>query len=190
MNSMDLLNALNTLPHRSFRTIIHSYEGDAEGYSRRGVDVFLRRPVSRDELIEAVNVTLRRRSAAGVTVVVVQTGDIDVDRLSRVLGDAGHLVMVAGSVEECSLLARKYAGDVIVVSDTTAIDHRGDLFRMKRQAGEDVSLVVLSTADRETQQQLRDDFGAIVAPYAPGGEEEVVDVICSLRRDQTMEAEV
>jgi len=176
MHAVDLLDALNGLSHRSFRTIIHSYEGDAEGYGRRGVDVFLRRPVSRQELVEAVHVVLRRRAAAG-RVVIVQNHEIDTERLSRMLVEAGHAVMVAGSIGEASVLAHKYGADVNVVSGETVADDRVGLINMMRKLSEDTALVVLSTPQHGVDTDLGERFGAVVVPYTYGREEDVVDVI-------------
>ena len=190
MNSTDLLNALNSSPRRSFRTIIHSYEGDAEGYGRRGVDVFLKRPVSRDELIDAVNVAMRRRSLAGSTIVVVQDEHVDVGRVCRVLNDAGHMTMMAGDVPEAIVLFKKYAGDIAVLSSEVALSNRVDLLNLIRNSGDTAQLVVLSISDRKTDKKLQEDFGAAVISYTVGHEEEIADVVRSMKSERAEETNV
>ncbi|MCH7993719.1 MAG: response regulator [Planctomycetes bacterium] len=190
MSSAELLNALNSFSGRAFRTIIHSYEGDAEGYGRRGVDVFLRRPVSRDELIEAVQVAMRRGSVAGSTAIVVQDEHVNVDRLCRLLSDAGHMTMVAGDVSEATVLCRKYSGDFTVLSSEAALSNRAELLNLIRHSNDTAQLVVLSNSDRKTDRELQEGFGAVLVAYTPGQEEAVVDIVRSLNEEQTKETPV
>ena len=190
MSSAELLNALNSFSGRAFRTIIHSYEGDAEGYGRRGVDVFLRRPVSRDELIEAVQVAMRRGSVAGSTVVVLQDEHVNADRLCRLLSDAGHMTMVAGDVSEATVLCRKYSGDFTVLSSEAALSNRVELLNLIRHSNDTAQLVVLSNSDRKTDRELQEGFGAVLVAYTPGREEAVVDIVRSLKGERAKEARV
>ena len=190
MNSAELLDGLHSFPGRTFRTIIHSYEGDAEGYGRRGVDVFLKRPVSREELIEAVIVAMRRGSLAGSTAIVVEDEQLDVKRLCGLLNDAGHMTMVAGDVSEATVLSRKYSGDITIMSGEVAMNHRAELLNLIRHSNDRAQLVVLSNSDRKSYKDLQESFGAVLVAYTPGREEAVVDVVHSLKGAQKEEARV
>ena len=50
--------------------------------------------------------------------------------------------------------------------------------------------VVLSNSDRKTDRELQEGFGAVLVAYTPGREEAVVDIVRSLKGEQTKEARV
>lgn len=177
MDAAELLDALNALADRSFRTIVHTCDGDGQELKRRGVDLVLRRPVSKEELMQAVHVALQKRSAAGLTVVLVEGPHLDTARLSSILLNAGHMTMVADSLKEAATLAREYGGDLVVVSGESLTPRWAELRDLRVATKNRACIVVLCETLRKREKQLESEQDVIAVAYRPGREEEVFDVI-------------
>jgi signal transduction histidine kinase/DNA-binding response OmpR family regulator len=177
MDASELLDALNSVTNRSFRTIIHSYGGDAQKLKRRGVDIFLKRPVSKADLIRAIRVAMQKRSAAGLSVVLVESGNLDTGRLRSLLVDAGHMTMMAENLKEAATLVRDYGGDVVVVSNRSLTSAWDDLEDLGLEATDQVGVMVLCDSLRRRERQLEAEHGVTAVAYLPGQEEAIVDVM-------------
>ncbi|MFQ5590648.1 MAG: ATP-binding protein [Phycisphaerae bacterium] len=177
MSASELLCALNRLENRPFRTIIHSYEGDGRELTRKGMDAFLRRPVSRDDLVRAVRLTMQRRSAAGLTVLMLDSPMLDTTRLKELLAGAGHNPVVAGSLKEAVALAHDYAIDVILVSSDSLTTRWAELKGFGVTGEDTTRLMVLCDAIRKNERRLEEAHGVALVAYRPGKEEAVLDAI-------------
>lgn len=171
----ELLDALSRVPNRDFRTIIHSYEGDDQMFQRRGVDMFLRRPVSREQLVQAVKTVSRRRTTVGLTVILVQSPQVDCQRLTALLTDSGHLPMLAESYDEAAQLAKDYGGHIILVADESLGGRSSESFDAHAEDRPD--LIVLSDALGEGEHHFDDEFQALIVGYRTGEEQEILDVV-------------
>ena len=58
---------------------------------------------------------------------------------------------------------------------------------MIRKLDDDTALVVLSTTQNRIETDLIDGFGAVAVSYEHGREEDVVDVVRSVRSSEVME---
>lgn len=177
MGSGELLDALVNLPNRSFRTIVHSYEGDHNDLKRRGVDIFLERPVTKVELIQAVRVALQKRSAAGLIVILVDSESIDSSRLSDVLTDGGHMMMIAGNLNEAAALVRNYACDAVILSSQSLTHRWSNLRELNNAATGDTRIFVLCESLGKSERRLQGVHRVMAVPYNPGMEEGVLDVV-------------
>ncbi|UCE61541.1 MAG: hybrid sensor histidine kinase/response regulator, partial [Phycisphaerales bacterium] len=177
INANQLLQALSGRANRSFRTIIHSYEGDGRELTRRGVDVFLRRPVSRNELIQAVHLAMQKRSAAGLTVLVIENALIDTLRLSQLLSSAGHTSVMAENIKEAVSLVNDCAIDVILVASDSLSSQWSELDGFGIIPEDNTRVMVLGDAIRRNKRLLERLHNATAIPYHAGDEEAVVDAI-------------
>jgi len=189
MGAAELLGALNSLADRKFRTIIHSYEGDGRELTRRGVDIYLKRPVSKDEMVQAVELAMKKRSAAGLTVLVVENAAINAARVNELLTEAGHTVVSAESMKEALTLARDYATDVIVISGESLGARWTELKGFGIGNGDTTRVMVLCDSVRKNERRLQDTHhGVSVVAYRKGKEEVVVDAIVASQHE--IEAEI
>ena len=92
--------------------------GDTAELSRHGVDVFLRRPVSADELTRAVRVARTKQTSQGLTVLLVSAGVADMASFERLFSDAGHTPMVVDTLETAAERIRDYSIDVVLISSS------------------------------------------------------------------------
>jgi len=177
MNGTELLGALNSVRDRSFRTIIHSYEGEGPELTRKGVDVFLRRPVSKEDLVSAVRLAMRKRSAAGLTVLVLDSAAVDTARLTCLLSDAGHTPVVAGSMNEAVALVRDHAIHAILLSSQSLTATWAELKQFGITGVDVTRLVVLCDAVRKHERRMEEEHRVTVVPYRRGREEAVLDIL-------------
>lgn len=118
VSGAELLERLMKFKRRKFRTIVHSYAGDAENLSAKGVDIFLKRPVSRQELLEAIQVAVKKRPNEGHNIVTVRRQDLNTERLHAYLAARGHTPMIAENLHEAAALVRDYAIDIVIVHES------------------------------------------------------------------------
>lgn len=177
MNGLDLLDALNNVSNRSFGMIIHSFEDDDQEFGRRGVDIFLKRPVSKVELVEAVRVAIQKRSTAGRTVVLVNDGQMDLRRLETLLSGSGHLYLVAQTVGEGSRLTRHYRVDAVIIPRACLNAASGMPEDLRAAAANGTRVIVLCDTVRRKERQLEEQFGVVIVACQSGQEEKVVDAV-------------
>ena len=177
MNASELLDALHNVSNRSFRTIVHSYDGDTQELRRRGVDIYLKRPISKNELVRAVQVALQKRSAAGMTVILVDDESIDAVRLKPLLANGGHMHLVAATWKEASSLARDYAADAIIIPSQSLAMSGTITKELRTTTANGTRVLVLCETLRRQERQWEDEAGITTVIYRPGREAEVVDAI-------------
>jgi CheY-like chemotaxis protein len=175
MNAADLLNALNTMPERSFRLVVHSYAGEAQELTRRyGVDVFLRRPVSREELLKAVNIAMNKRFSSGLSIVVVRSESLNMTPIITLLSDSGHTPMVTESVESAAAMTHDYATDVVLVPAGTLNNNWAELNTLRTDGNDErMRIIVLCDALRKKERRLAEEHGVLAVTYRPGQPEEL-----------------
>ena len=188
MNASDLLDSLNTVIDRTFRSIVRSYEADAVELRRRGVDVSLPRPVSRNELLRAVHVAMEKRSSAGLNVLLVDSGDIDGPRLERLMTDAGHITMIVDDTKEAAAIVRTYASDVVIVSANSLSSTWHELKGFGGESLRATRVVVLCGAVRKREKRFEEMYNVQTLVYRIGYEEDVVDALLSSQNDLVKES--
>lgn len=177
MNASRLLDALHAGDDRTYRLIVHSYAGDAGELQRRGVDIFLRRPATKDELIQAVEVAVQRNTQGGLTALVITGPDLDARPLSNQLSAAGHLPLVVGSVDEARRLVADYAIDVVLIAENALVADWSNLTMIGVPADREARIFVLCQYVGRREQRAAAAAGAETLTYEIGREPAIVSAI-------------
>jgi len=177
MDATELLDALSHMPRRSFRLVVHSYVDDGPELRRRGVDVFVRRPATREEIREAVRVALRKKSTDTRTVVLVETGTADWTKFSRLLSADGHVPVVARSLPEAAGIIRGCAADVVLVPADALTGDWSNLTALCGPGRGGVRVIVIGEKPSKAPRRLAGQRGVTLLPYRPGNEEVVVEAL-------------
>ncbi|MGB9626668.1 MAG: response regulator, partial [Phycisphaerae bacterium] len=181
MDATELLDALRNMPRRSFRLVVHSYVDDGPELRRRGVDVFVRRPATRDEIREAVRVALQKKSADTRTVVLVEAGAADWRRFSRLLSADGHVPVVARCLSEATGIIRGCAADVVLVPADVLTEDWSNLRSLCDPGQGGARVIVIGEKLSKAQRRLAERLGVTLLPYRPGNEEVVVEALRNCR---------
>ena|GEM_PF-2482572 len=174
MNAAELLDGLNDIESSSFRLVVHSYAGDGPELRRRGADVFLQRPASREDLVQAVQVAMRKRSAGGLAVLLVAGGGIDVGCLCTALSEHGYLPIVADTILAAADRIRDYPVDVVLLPGELVLGDWTKLEELPIAEDDDTQVMVMCETVRKRDRHLAEAYGVWLASYRPGAEEEVI----------------
>jgi len=177
MDATELLDALNSMPRRSFRLVVHSYVDDGPELRRRGVDVFVRRPATREEIREAVRVALQKKSANTRTVVLVEAGAADWRKFGRLLSADGHVPVVAKSLPEATGILRGCPADVVLVPADVLTEDWSNLRALCGPGPGGARVIVIGEKLSKAQRRLADQLGVTLLPYRPGNEEVMVEAL-------------
>ncbi|UCG32983.1 MAG: hybrid sensor histidine kinase/response regulator [Phycisphaerales bacterium] len=177
MNATALLEALNKTQPRPFRLIIHSYAGDDFDLRRRGADIVLRRPATKEELRQAVHVALRSQSASGLAVVMVDSPTLDLAQFKRTLAEAGHVPIAADTVPHAAALLNNYTIDVVLLSAETLGHDWAKLKLFTDGPEQSPRIIVLCTNLRRKERRLADHHGVTALAYCPGDESRILDSV-------------
>jgi len=170
----DLLEALDKIDNRSFQLVIHSYEGDAQKLRRWGVDAFLRRPASPEEIVLAVRAVLHRRLGGNKIVLLVQSGGVDLDGIERLLTDNGHLTVAAQDLTAAKLLSQDHPVDFVIVHSEDLAVGWAKLKVMGIDSESGVRVIDLCENMRKEEKRLAAKHGVSALPYRCGCEEQVL----------------
>ena len=174
MDANDLLDGLTNIEGREFRLVIHSYAGEGAELRRRGVDIFLQRPATKDELVQAVALAMRQRSGNRRIVVLVEGGDFDLRRVSRLLSGGGHVPLVAETLTAAAQRLRDYPVDDVVVSAAGLSSEWSELEELELDPSAGISLIVVCEQVKENEKRLAETVGARVLVSGRGLEDQVV----------------
>ncbi|UCG16121.1 MAG: response regulator [Phycisphaerales bacterium] len=181
MHAAELLAALDAVSPRLFRLVIHSYAGDGPELRRHGVDIFLRRPASKEDLIQGVQVAMRKRSSRGLTVLLVKDEGFDGGELCSILSERGHLPIVAETIREAADQLRQYPVDVVLLSEAVVCGGWANLEELRLSVQDNVPIMILCESVRRKERQLAESCGVQLIRYRPGGEEEALDAVTATR---------
>jgi len=182
MSAAELLNSLDVMEPRSFRLVLHSYAGEATELRRRGVDVLLQRPASRDELVQAVHVAMKRQSASGMTVLLAAGGHGQIEKLQRSFADSGHFPIVAENGGEAYRLLRHYPVDLAVLTDEILGKDWAELKTMGIEPDQGLPVFVLCGRLRKKERYLAETHGVTPLAYRPGDEQAIVEAVMSAQQ--------
>lgn len=177
MNAPELLKSLEEMENRSFRIILHSYASEATDLRHKGIDVFLQRPASKEELIQAVRVAVQRRSNVGKTALLVADDPASVEGLSKLLADKGHFPLLARTIGEAHRLAHHYPIDLVVFAEDVLEKNWVALEQVDMTSNQDVLVFVLCERLRKKERRLAQVHGVLPLAYQSGDEESVVRTI-------------
>lgn len=178
MSAGDLLESLRMLEQRTFRLIIHSYAGDGhELITRYGADIFLRRPVSKNELVLAAQTSMRRRESNGLTAIVIESKSGDTSSLVESLSNGGHVPIVAESIEHAVELMMNCATDAIVVRSTELSSDWPELASLKEAGGCQTRTFVMCDTVRRRDKAVALQLGVTTVGGRLGCERELLDAM-------------
>jgi signal transduction histidine kinase/DNA-binding response OmpR family regulator len=154
VNASELLEALNASKPRPYKLIVHSFAGNGPELRRRGVDVVLQRPATRDDLLQAVHLAMRQHRTRGRAVLVV-TADEDRRRLiNDLLSKHGHMPIVAHTMPEALQRCRVYPLDAIVIAEEVLSDDWSQLRELRFMDAKAGRVAILcGKVGREKQRQ-------------------------------------
>lgn len=179
MKAQDLLDSLTQARERTYKLIVHSYAGAGHQQWGYGVDVFLRRPVSQQELVMAVRTALQRGTLGGLTVMALPAEALDLGRLNHELSAAGHQMLVAESFEAAVTMSKTYATDVIVVHAGRLSHDWHELGALTEMAGAPPVLVLCRTLPRRARR-LAEKHGVAAVLHRAGAEASLVPTITEM----------
>ncbi len=173
LTAIDLLDALEGLSERSFKLIVHSYEDADPSWRKQGVDIFMRRPASKTELVQAVRVAMhKKRSASGLTILLVSGDGVDLSALEPALAEHGHVCVTTQGVGAAIGMLRGYRIDRMVVAEDVLAMSWSNL-KLLEQEAEGMRVTVLCENIRKTERRMAEVLGVDVLGYRPGAEAEV-----------------
>ncbi len=185
MSAHELLDGLAAIADRRFRLVVHSFADDGPELRRRGVDVFLARPASRQDLIQAVRVAMRMRAGGSAgNFVLVRNEKADLRAINKLLAERGHIPITAESLDAAAGLIRDYPVDAVVIAETMLGEDWDGLARLGIAADGGIPVLVLCRAIRKAERRLAEERGVQVVEYGekPGDEEAVVAAMLASRR--------
>ena len=177
MNAQELLQSLEEMENRDFRIILHSYAGEATDLRHKGIDVFLQRPASKEELIQAVRVAVQRRSTLGKTALLVADDPVNVEALSNLLAEKGHFPLLARTIGEAHRLVHHYPIDLVVFAEDILKRDWIGLEQVELTSNQNVPIFVLCDRLRKKERRLGGNHGVFPVAYEFGDEEAVVRML-------------
>jgi DNA-binding response OmpR family regulator len=187
MHAPELLDSLNAIKPRPFRLVIHSYAGDGPELRRRGADIVLQRPASKEELLQAVQAAMRRQSAQGLGVLLVNSPDLDSRRLCAELHERGHLPIAADSLTTAADRMRQYPVEVVLLTQACLGADWTLLKKLKLTTEDNIHVMILCDTIRRKERRLADSHGVWLLPYRPGREDEIVEFVSAFREPVEVE---
>lgn len=179
MNAVDMLDALADVPNRSFKVIAHTYASDGSQLRRRGVDIYLERPATKEELLQAIELAMKKRSAA-LTVLLVAPASMDLREIVDLVSERGDMPLVTQTLESAAKLIRDNPIDFVLIVDQVLTSDWSNLDTLHPILQDTTRVVVICEHIRRKQRHLAEQLGATAVAYQPGGEADIVAVISEL----------
>jgi len=187
MNAQELLKKLKEFPHRSFRVVVHSYSVDGVAPDLEGVDAFLHRPVSKEELVETVRKHMPVSQTVRQRVLLVAKEGFEATRLNQFLSGTGHSISRVDSLESATAHLKTHADNVVLISIDVLDQRWSDLNVMTSVVEELPLVIVLSPTLNKRDQRLAEQYGVRLEVYEPGREATLIPSLLAKATTSTME---
>lgn len=164
MNASDVLEAVHNEGQRTYGFVVHSYAGDGYEFRRRGADVFLARPASKQEVVQAVRLAMRKRNKRALVCLLLcprRIGQI----LQPPLMDAGHTPILVESIKDALARCRSYPVDVLVLTDDILSSDWSDISLLQDGTEESPRIIVMSTRVSRADRRRAERMGVELVPY-------------------------
>jgi signal transduction histidine kinase/DNA-binding NarL/FixJ family response regulator len=187
MDAPQLLDRISAVPRRPlFQLIVHSH---VHKWLAKvpGVDVLLPRPVSKEELLQAVDFAGQRRHGKGQVILVVGSQGQQTERLLGSLARSGHTAMAAAGPAQAPPIVQRYPLDQILVLNSCLSDAWSEI-DLLRVDGSSARITVLSQLAGRKDRQLAEQHGVGLLAYDPGYEEELARSVLT-QEAETLEAQ-
>ncbi len=179
MNSADVLSSLNDLRERQqFKLVVHTYVADSLELRRRRVDVVLGRPARPEELVQAVEVALKKKTPSGLAVLLFCDARVDVPGLCHLCLESGHIPLTAGSRAQAARIARDYPIDAVLASEEVLDSEWSALSDILPPGQWQPRVIVLVERVGRSQRRAAAERGITLAVYERGREADLIaDVV-------------
>jgi len=187
MQSEVLLGRLAAMKPWPFRLVLHSMGTVDESLRSFGVDVFLERPVTRDELILAAQVAMHKRRGAGPVALLVRSHGVDMDVLARRLSAEGGFPIVVSDASAAAAYLHTHPVDFVFIGTGPEGVYAKTVRAVHAEAYPETRVYALSDAltDRECERHSKDNL--VYIRFVPGREESLVSTLMALCREERME---
>jgi DNA-binding NtrC family response regulator len=191
MTAPDLLDAFEAIEDHSFKLVVHSYEDRDLALGDRKIDIFLRRPASREELVQAVRFAMqRKRSPSGLSLLLVRGDEGDLEPLRQVLSGRGHACLAAVGLGAAAEMIRDYRVDLVVVDSRVLGLGWVKLKSLGWTETSNLRVAVLSHEMQKVEKRLSETYGVTVVPYTPGAEEAAANAVFAAGEVQGAEPQI
>lgn len=160
--------------------VVHSLDVDHRELRAAGVDVLVRRPASREELLQAIHITMLRRQQKRGIVLLVNTWGMDYDNLSQQLAADNYIPLVAQNVMTAASMLISYPVDFVLVK--TGVDNQlsHELREFAADAASRARVGVLVNPQDLTTRVAPAQEGYVYLPYTRGQEAATVAALDSV----------
>jgi signal transduction histidine kinase/DNA-binding response OmpR family regulator len=169
IDAADLLETVHDGGRRKYGFVVHSYAGDGHEFRRRGADLFVARPGSKQELVQAVRVAMGRHHRPSLLCLLLCSPQMS-QKLQRPFIDGGHMTIRAESITAAIARLRNYPIDLILVSDDVLDADWTGIPALQSHTAPAQPIIVLSTRSNRAQRRQARRLGTEVVLYEPGNE--------------------
>ncbi len=177
MDAESLLEELSRVGGRDYRIIVHSHEADAIQCRQHGMDIFLRRPVTQEELLRAVTVAMQQQSAAGQMTIVVDDDTIHSEQIGRALRCAGHPTMIAENIHEAGSMVANYGGHIVIIHCHMLGQQWSEIPKLRDIGNQTIRIIALCPTIGKTEKRLQNMHNIELFTYSPGREDDLLDAM-------------
>jgi nitrogen-specific signal transduction histidine kinase/DNA-binding response OmpR family regulator len=187
MRAADLIGHFRDMDSRSFKLILHSMRGDNRELRLCRADVFLERPVTRDELIRAVSVAMHKAVGQGLVVLLLNNRGLDSDQLSQYLVARGHMPILAQDLPAAQAYLRTYPIDLLLAKIGPEGLSSDIFYALQTDLSCPVHVCALTEhlSEKECGELSCDDVTFL--PFGPGEEETLAEIIGAMHKQESVE---
>ncbi len=176
----ELLQRLSEKRPWPYRLVLHSMTPADDELRAFGFDVFLERPVSRDELIRGVCVAMHKRTTGGPVLAIVNSPAMDTDQLSRSLAAEGCLPLVAQNLAETKVYLRAFPLDGVMAHTGPEGIYAKVIWELLQEIGTATRLYALTHALSEWECHKHSKDNLLYVRYVDGQEEMLADSLVTM----------
>ncbi len=174
MDAPEVIAGLTDRGDRPYRIVLHSFAGDTADLRSRGIDIVLRRPAGRDELLQAVRMAcLNARNAS--TVLVVGNDGWRTELLRHGIAEKGWMPIIVDRLEEAEGFLGRYPVDMLLISEDAL--HGDRLGELAQEHQETRCIIVTAGKPSAATRRLADQKGCEIVTHRPGEETELLERI-------------
>jgi signal transduction histidine kinase/CheY-like chemotaxis protein len=181
IDAQQILAALRQQGRRSFRVIVHSYADCDATHTWDGVDVFLQRPVLKEDLVAAVRSVLGRDERAKRRIVVVTGGADEMHTLGSRFDREGHEVEILDSIVDAAVQTRQRPADALVLPEQVLGESWQQVIGLFDAAAGRPDVFIICQSVRKRERRLAEQNGVTPLVYRPGLELEVISKVAGQR---------
>ena len=130
---------------------------------------------------------MRKRSADGLTVLLLDDGAIEAGRLCAALSERGCLPIVADTIQATADRIARYPVDVVLLPNESLLKDWTRLEELPITEEDDIQVMVLCETVEKSDRRLAEAYGVWLLSYHPGEEEDLIAAIRESRETHVPE---